>query len=99
MKVLQILNDMGLKQKFDLRFFTINNCYNRKLVSSSQTFVIVFWHWRRFDGTDRVDSVGTYRHTAQPPFLLPSDQGPLGPQKQFIKARHSVRKMVHFLFQ
>lgn len=97
MKVLQILNDMGLKQKFDLRFFTISN--NRKLVSSSQTFVIVFRHWRRFDGTDRVDSVGTYRHTAQPPFLLPSYQGPLGPQKQFIKARHSVRKMVHFLFQ
>lgn len=97
MKVLQLLNDMGLKQKFDLRFFTISN--NRKLVSSSQTFVIVFWNWRRFDGTDRVDSVGTYRHTAQPPFLLPSDQGPLGPQKQFIKARHSVRKMVNFLFQ
>lgn len=97
MKVLQILNDMGLKQKFDLRFFTISN--NNKLVSSSQTFVIVFWHWSRFDRTDSVDSVGTYRHTAQPPFLLPSDQGPLGPQKQFIKARHSVRKMVNFLFQ
>lgn len=96
MKVLQILNDMGLKQKFDLRFFTISN---NKLVSSTHTFVIVFWHRRRFDGTDRVDSVGTYRHTAQPPFLLPSDQGPLGPQKQFIKARHSVRKMVNFLFQ